>query len=147
MRTHILNAIHSCRYLPCGDLLQYCNKYGIPLSEKETYTIIVGLIRALVYLHNDGVVHADVKLENLLFQTKNVDSLHLVDFGLSLNIRDSREVPKGMRGTLNYMAPEIICADRQKPIMPQVCDRTDVWAAGVVLFVLSLGFLPFNGSS
>ena len=52
---------------------------------------------------------------------------------------------EGVRGTLNYMAPEILQADRQKPIMPQLCDRTDVWAAGVVLFVLSLGFLPFNG--
>ena len=74
------------RYLPGGDLLRYCNRKGLPLSEKDIYTIFCGLIRALVYLHNSGVVHADVKLENLIFEAESTDSLHLVDFGLSLNV-------------------------------------------------------------
>jgi serine/threonine protein kinase len=93
------------------------------------------------------VVHADVKLENCLFANDQIDSLQLVDFGLSLNIRDCREIPDGIRGTLNYMAPEILLADQGKPIMPQISYRTDVWAAGVIFFTLSMGFLPFNGTT
>ena len=69
-------------------------------------------MRALVYLHRKNVVHADVKLENCLFGSDDVESLHLVDFGLSLNIRDVSKIPEGVRGTLNYMAPEIITANR-----------------------------------
>lgn len=104
-------------------------------------------MRALSYLHRRNVVHADVKLENLLFSSDQIDSLHLVDFGLSINIRNVDDIPQGARGTLNYMAPELLQCDLSRPIMPQLCDRTDVWAAGVVLFTLSCGFLPFNGSS
>jgi len=45
------------------------------------------------------------------------------------------------------MAPEILLADQGKPIMPQISYRTDVWAAGVIIFTLSMGFLPFNGTT
>ena len=103
-------------------------------------------MRALRYLHGQNVVHADVKLENCLFGKDSVDSLKLVDFGLSINIRDISQLSQGIRGTLNYMAPEILQADRSKPIMPQICDRTDVWAAGVVIFTLACGIMPFNDS-
>ena len=75
-------------------------------------------MRALVYLHKQNVVHADVKLENCLFGSNDIDSLHLVDFGLSLNVRDASSIPEGVRGTLNYMAPEILTANRDMPIMP-----------------------------
>ena len=75
-------------------------------------------MRALNYLHSSNVVHADVKLENCLFGSDSIDSLQLVDFGLSVNIRDINSLPEGVRGTLNYMAPEILVADRTKPIMP-----------------------------
>ena len=133
------------RYLPGGDLLRYSNTNGLPLPELSVNIITRQLMRALVYMHMSNVVHADVKLENCLFGLDSLESLHLVDFGLSLNIRNLSEIPEGARGTLSYMAPEILTADRNRPIMPQLSDRTDVWAAGVVLFTLSCGFLPFNG--
>ena len=106
-------------------------------------------MRALVYLHNNQVVHADVKLENCLFSSNEMDSLHLVDFGLSVNIKDLAQIPDGIRGTLNYMAPEILLTGQQtKPLMlVQVQDRSDVWAAGVVIYTLAMGFLPFQGST
>lgn len=69
-------------------------------------------MRALVYLHRKNIVHADVKLENCLFGSEEIDSLHLVDFGLSLNIKPLSQIPEGVRGTLNYMAPEILTANR-----------------------------------
>lgn len=128
-------------------MLHFSNSQGLPLPEQSVCKITRQLMRSLVYMHMNNVVHADVKLENCLFGSDNIDSLHLVDFGLSLNIREISEIPEGVRGTLNYMAPEILTADRERPIMPQLSDRTDVWAAGVVLFTLSCGFLPFKGET
>ena len=65
-------------------------------------------MRALAYLHSQNVVHADIKLENCLFASQSLDSLHLIDFGLSMNIRSVQDIPQGTRGTLNYMAPELL---------------------------------------
>lgn len=45
------------------------------------------------------------------------------------------------------MAPEILLADRSQPMMPQVSDKTDVWAAGVVLYTLACAELPFKGTT
>ncbi len=92
-------------------------------------------------------MHADVKLENCLFGGEELESLHLVDFGLSMNIRDISEIQDGIRGTLNYMAPELLLADRSRPLMPQLSDRTDVWAAGVILYTMCVGVMPFNGTT
>ena len=147
METYHVMTLFVFRYLPGGDLLSFVNSNVRPLPELQVNIITRQLMRALVYMHMRNVVHADVKLENCLFGSDKIDSLHLVDFGLSLNIRDLSEIPEGIRGTLNYMAPEILTADRNRPIMPQLSDRTDVWAAGVVLFTLSCGFQPFSGST
>ena len=106
------------RYLPGGDLLNYCNNNRLPLPETSVHTIFKGLIRALRYLHVNNIVHADVKLENCLFGTQSLESLSIVDFGLSIFVADVRKIPEGMRGTLNYMAPELLLANRAKPIMP-----------------------------
>jgi len=104
-------------------------------------------MRALRYLHGRNITHADVKLENCLFGSESLDSLHLVDFGLSVNIKDFQDVSEGSRGTLNYMAPELFFIDRSKPILAQLWPQVDVWAAGVILYTLSCGFLPFNGTT
>ena len=105
------------------------------------------VMRALRYLHSNGMCHADVKLENCLFSSLNLDSLHLIDFGLSVNTKRPREIPSAMRGTLNYMAPELLSCTCSKPLVKNLCTSIDVWAAGVMLFTLACGFLPFDGSS
>ena len=94
------------------------------------------------------MVHADVKLENCIFgSTDSLDSLKLVDFGLSLNIKLLSQMPQGHRGTYIYMAPEILTVDPNRPVMLQLSDRTDVWAAGVILYSLVIGEYPFTGAS
>mmetsp|Transcript_2204 Transcript_2204/g.3032 ORF Transcript_2204/g.3032 Transcript_2204/m.3032 type:complete len:118 (+) Transcript_2204:164-517(+) len=105
------------------------------------------LMRALRYLHSISLVHADIKLENCLFSSLNLDSLHLIDFGLSVNTKKPREIPTAMRGTLNYMSPELFSCSLTRPLISEMCKSIDVWAAGVILFTLSCGFLPFEGES
>jgi len=101
-------------------------------------------MRALSYLHGRGITHADIKLENCLFASDRLDSLRLVDFGLSFNIKDHREVSVGSRGTLSYMAPELLLLNRSQPVyVAELLPQVDVWSAGVILFILTCGHFPF----
>ena len=65
-------------------MLNFCNNLGFPVPENIANQIILQLLRALKYLHSRGVVHSDVKLENVLLSENNLESLRLIDFGLSL---------------------------------------------------------------
>ena len=130
-----------------GDLLNFCNNLGFPVPENIAHQIILQLLRALKYLHSKGVVHSDVKLENVLLSDNNLESLRLIDFGLSLftnkNQQTSMGSPSqgGIRGTLNYMAPEILLGTS-----PMSCP-SDIWSTGVMLFTLCCGVMPFSGDT
>ena len=65
-------------------MLNFCNNLGFPVPENVACKITLQLLRALKYLHKNSVVHADVKLENILLSENNLESLRLIDFGLSL---------------------------------------------------------------
>lgn len=66
-------------------------------------------MRALLYLHQNRVIHADIKLENCLFKNRGeLDTLRVVDFGLAMQMTDDVDSYDEMRGTLSYMSPEIL---------------------------------------
>ncbi|OWM81642.1 CBL-interacting serine/threonine-protein kinase 14 [Punica granatum] len=96
------------------------------------------LISAVGYCHSRGVFHRDLKPENLLLDD-NLD-LKVSDFGLSAVRNQIR--PDGMLhtlcGTPAYVAPEILAKKGYDGA------RVDIWSCGVILFVLSAGYLPFN---
>lgn len=96
------------------------------------------LISAIGYCHARGVFHRDLKPENLLLDENG--NLKVSDFGLSA-VRDQIR-PDGLLhtlcGTPSYVAPEILAKRGYDGA------KVDVWSCGVVLFVLSAGYLPFN---
>ncbi|XP_073139858.1 CBL-interacting serine/threonine-protein kinase 11 [Henckelia pumila] len=96
------------------------------------------LISAVSYCHSRGVFHRDLKPENMLVD-ENGD-LKVSDFGLSALADQVR--PDGLLhtlcGTPAYVAPEILSKRGYDGA------RIDVWSCGIVLFVLTAGFLPFN---
>lgn len=104
------------------------------LSEDESASLFQQLLAALQYCHRRGIVHRDVKLENILLDDHG--EVRLIDFGLC-----GYYVPdKTLRchcGSPSYAAPEIVA--RQDYLAPPV----DVWSAGVVLFAMLTGYLPF----
>jgi len=61
-----------------------------------------------------------------------------------MNMQDLRDMASGVRGTLNYMAPELLSGS--KPQNSELHSATDVWAAGVILFTLATGLQPFVGA-
>jgi len=111
-------------------------------SEMEAAVIIRQLLDALVYLHARGIVHRDLKLENLLLAKKGQLIVKLADFGLSRLFKPGGQMFTAC-GTPFYVAPDILLATDETGYGPAV----DMWAVGVLLYILLSGRLPFSGDS
>ncbi|RLM60522.1 serine/threonine-protein kinase PEPKR2-like [Panicum miliaceum] len=118
-----------------GRLLDEVAREG-RLSERRAASVIRELMAVLKYCHEMGVVHRDIKPDNVLL-TK-AGRLKLADFGLAVRVADGQKLT-GVAGSPAYMAPEVL--------LGHYSQQVDIWAAGVVLHVLLLGTLPFRGNS
>ena len=104
-------------------------------TEKECAKIFKQILEAVNYLHAHGVCHRDLKPENILFSNVADDScLKLIDFGLSKVIEGDKNL-KGAVGTTFYMAPEVITGNYN--------EKCDIWACGVILYIMLCGKPPF----
>ncbi|KAK7436709.1 hypothetical protein VKT23_018963 [Stygiomarasmius scandens] len=117
-----------------GELFDYLVEKG-RLSETETKFIFGQLCLAVAYLHDKGIVHRDLKLENVLLDEHC--RVKLGDFGFT------REFERGglmetFCGTTGYAAPEMLSGKKYQG--PEV----DVWSLGVILYCLLTGMLPFD---
>ena len=124
-------------YIPGGTLLDKLNDEG-PLKESEARLYFQQLIEILDYLHHSAhIVHRDIKAENILFDSQG--NLRLIDFGLS-NFFDSpgSALFRTGCGSPEYSAPEII---ENKEYTTSV----DIWSAGIILYAMFTGRLPFHG--
>jgi serine/threonine-protein kinase len=113
-----------------------------PLAWARVRDIALQLCEALGKAHERGIVHRDLKLENVLLTQRNgrSDFVKLVDFGIA-KVQGSAKLTVAGRvmGTPEYMSPEQ-CAARS------VDHRTDIYAFGVMLYEMSTGRLPFQHS-
>jgi calcium-dependent protein kinase len=106
-------------------------------TEAECAKLVKQMLSAVRYLHSRGIIHRDLKLENFLFSSTSKDSeLKMIDFGLSKHFRYG-EVQNQAVGTPYTVAPEVIrgCYD----------EKCDIWAIGVITFLLLSGDPPFGG--
>jgi eukaryotic-like serine/threonine-protein kinase len=101
--------------------------------------IMLQVCRALAHAHHAGILHRDVKPENIMVRSDGV--VKLMDFGISHMVDLERLTVTGqLLGSPAYMAPEHV-EGRQLDF------RTDVFAAGIVLYQLTVGKLPFEGKN
>ena len=106
-------------------------------QESDAKIVMSNMLDAIAFMHARGVVHRDLKLENLvLARPDNLDSVTLVDFGLAKALM-ARERAENVCGTLAYVAPEALAAG----VYGQ---GVDVWALGVAMHVLLTGAWPFD---
>ncbi|KAJ3164174.1 hypothetical protein HK101_000491, partial [Irineochytrium annulatum] len=122
-----------------GELIEYIAARNY-LSEKEARRFFRQLISAMDHCHLANVVHRDLKLENLLLNDSK--NLLISDFGLGRTFQnDTDELMKTFCGTPNYAAVELISG------IPYIGVKSDIWAMGVVLFVMMTGKPPFTGEN
>jgi calcium/calmodulin-dependent protein kinase I len=107
-------------------------------TEKDAAEIVRQLCEALAYLHERGIVHRDLKLENLLLKKKGGLEIKLADFGLSKLY--SGQALQTACGTPFYVAPDVLMGTGYGPAV-------DMWSVGVLLYVLLSGRLPFAADS
>ena len=113
------------------------------LDEHEALTILADVARALVDAHERGIVHRDVKPDNILLADGDGGRyrVKLSDFGLARHVEETESlrmtIDRAVVGTPQYMAPE---QGRGGTIDP----RTDVYAMGVTLFRMLAGQVPFS---
>ena len=120
-----------------GSLLDYVRGQK-RLAEAESCRIFQQVVSALEYCHASDVIHRDVKLENILLDSKG--NAKLIDFGLAAIAPPNKRL-RVHCGSPSYAAPEIVA--RKAYLGPPV----DVWSLGVVLFACVSGYLPFHASN
>ena len=119
-----------------GNMLDLLRK-SPPFSERKTAKILRHMLDSLEYIHKNGIVHHDIKLQNYLINDEN--TIKLADFGLSVNInRKRKHKHTSICGTPGYIPPEVV--ERSQNITPAV----DIWSLGVCTFLMLTARQPFN---
>ncbi|CAO3600691.1 unnamed protein product [Absidia cylindrospora] len=132
------SAIHIfSEYCPNGELFDLLASTG-RFSESRVHGWFQQLTNALQLCHRQGIVHRDLKLENILLDVNN--NCKICDFGFA-RFTDNKQLLETFCGSLAYSAPEVIM--RQKYTGPE----TDIWSLGVILYTLLAGELPFDDDS
>ena len=125
-------------YLQGGELFGFITTHK-NFSEKTVCTIMEQVLSAVNYLHLHGVLHRDLKPENIMLAEKdNINSIKLIDFGTSKYFDKDQKLTAPI-GTCYYMAPEMIKRNYD--------ERIDIWACGIIMYILLVGYPPFNGQT
>ena len=131
---HILFVIELCGG---GDLLTYVRQRR-KLTEDAAKSVFLRLVDGLNYCHAKSILHRDIKLDNILLNA--VGHIKICDFGVSKIVQRGERMTEQC-GTPAYIAPEII-RDRGYEGF-----AADVWSAGVVLFAMLYGTVPFKANN
>jgi len=117
-----------------GELFDHVVARGA-YTEAMAADVMRKMCHTLGFLHGQGVVHRDLKPENILCKKDSDTDIKITDFGLS-NIMTTTNILQSKCGTPVYMAPEML---QNLPYDQSV----DVWAAGIILYIILSGTLPF----
>lgn len=136
-------------YVSGGELFEYLVKCNGPMSEYEAVKLFDELMSGVLFLHNWGIVHRDLKLENILIDKNN--HLKIADFGMATlellkystdEDKKTTKIPAFLLstscGSPHYAAPEVINASNYNGL------KSDIWSCGVILYSVLCGTLPFD---
>eukprot|EP00415_Alexandrium_ostenfeldii_P001319 UN1319 len=118
-----------------GDLYMHLSRYDC--SEGHLRQVISGVMDAMEHIHSRGIIHRDVKPENILMVED--DQPVLADFGIACHVSDRAQMKKSC-GSPGYAAPELIKSQ-------QYCAKLDCFSLGCLIYYCYSGTTPFHGNS
>jgi serine/threonine protein kinase len=130
---------YTMEFVPGASLAQLVQVHG-PLSIEQTERLLAEALSALEHSHSLGLVHRDVKPENMLIEPEG--RLRITDFGLALALRAGARFAgaTSRSGTPQFAAPEQLLGER-------VDQRADLYSLGAVAYFALLGTPPFTGTT
>jgi len=115
------------------------------LQEKWKIHIIKQLSRIITFIHESNCVHRDLKAENVMIND-NLE-VFLIDFGISKILNQDKSIETRAKGTMNYLAPEIMDVsnvDEEGEIVSKVTTAVDVWAFCCLVSYIFSGIIPWT---
>lgn len=132
-----------------GNLMEYHNnmiKKGWTFTERDAANIVKQILMALNYMHKEGVVHRDLKMENVMVDIDTDANgekeiiCKLTDFGFACVLEQGQKTVQNL-GTPIYMAPEIV-------LKQSYDNKVDTWALGILTYcLLSGGKFPYDANN
>jgi serine/threonine protein kinase len=131
---HLLFVIELCAG---GDLLNYVRRRR-RLKEDVAKCLFKQIIESLAYIHKKNILHRDIKLDNILLDSEG--QVKICDFGVGKIVKKGEKMTEQC-GTPAYIAPEILRDQGYYGF------AVDIWSAGVVLYAMLYGTVPFKASN
>ena len=149
-------------------IIEYCNgesfakalkyhlkKFNKPLPEKVVRYFILCILKAIIYLNNQNIIHRDIKSDNILLNYDNENDLisnnfikaqvKLIDFGFARYL-DNNELAGSLVGTPMYMDPNVLktfLESKTRVVQGFYDQKVDVWSLGILTYELLIGIVPF----
>uniref|UniRef100_A0A4W5KJW9 Myosin light chain kinase, smooth muscle n=1 Tax=Hucho hucho TaxID=62062 RepID=A0A4W5KJW9_9TELE len=122
-----------------GELFERIIDEDFELTEIEVIKYMLQIVDGVHYIHKQGIVHLDLKPENIMCVNKTGSTIKLIDFGLARRLENSGTL-KVLFGTPEFVAPEVINYEA-------ISYPTDMWSIGVICYILVSGLSPFMGDN
>ncbi|KAF4116111.1 myosin light chain kinase, smooth muscle [Onychostoma macrolepis] len=126
-------------YVAGGELFERIVDDSFEHTEVSSVGYMRQILEGIQYMHQQNIVHLDLKPENIVCVDRTGIQIKIIDFGLASKLDPNTPV-KVMHGTPEFVAPEVI---NYEPI----CLATDMWSIGVICYILLSGESPFQGES
>ncbi|CAO3690713.1 unnamed protein product [Rhizopus stolonifer] len=123
-------------YIEGDQLLHYVATRG-RMSEPESRRFSRQILSALDYMHRNSITHRDLKVENIMLD-RHHQNIKIIDFGLSSMFAPDLLL-KTFCGSIYFAAPEVLLGE------PYQGPELDVWSLGVVIYVMVVGRIPYDG--
>lgn len=139
--------LHSC-------LKEYIKTYSKPFNEEIVQFLMKQIIDALKYLHNNNIMHRDLKLENILLNYDNEYDLtisnifgaqiKIIDFGFAAHFDNEIDIHKSVLGSPLYMDPIILKKYTTKEKIDGYDEKVDIWSLGNICYQMLIGHCAFE---